>query len=182
MEEITMKRNPLRMPMLLLAGTCMMTAPMVFAGETGDGLRAEKFYKATVKREIRQLEEVVVEGELDTLPDDIRPPDDLDSADTVLLFTNIGNQPAMVKCVAFDRNGTPIGRTATRVPALGLRYVTASDISDGLDFIGQVQCARRGQIVGSVVFIGPGFTDLPVMNRSNGGGKGRIRFPLVVHY
>jgi hypothetical protein len=52
-----------------------------------------------------------------------------------LVFTNLGNRPTSVKCVGFDKNGTPIGRTATRIPPLGVRYVLASDISNGLDFV-----------------------------------------------
>ena len=53
-------------------------------------------------------------------------------------------------------------------------------MSNGVDFVGQVQCAPRGRIVGSVVFIGPAVTDLPVHNGKL--GESRIRFPLVAHY
>ena len=83
-------------------------------------------------------------------------------------------------CNGGSAGGSPIGRTRTVVPPLGLRYVLASDMSNGVDFVGQVQCAPRGRIVGSVVFIGPAVTDLPVHNGKL--GKSRIRFPLVAHY
>jgi len=177
-----MNRNSLRIPVLLLAGACMITAQNAFAEQSAAGPSTEKVYAGEVKTEIQRLGEVVIDRGLDTLPDDIRPPIDPDTADTVLVFTNLGSTYAAVKCVAFNRNGRPIGRTATRVPALGVRYVTASDISDGLDFIGHVQCARSGRIVGSAVFVGPGFTDLPVIHPSSSQDAGRIRFPLVVHY
>jgi len=135
-------------------------------------------FKGEVKLDVQATEEVEIARELDTLPSDIAPPD-LDVTDTVLLFTNFNNYDDAVICVGFDRNGTPIGRTLTRIPRLGVRYVLASDISNGLDFIGHVQCAKHGRVEGTALFIGPGVTDLPVLNR---GVKNRIRFPVVAHY
>ena len=169
-----------RLSMLLLVGGSMLTAPAAIAGKHAkvDRLNAQNMFKGEVKLDVQDTEEVEIARELDTLPSDIAPPD-LDVADTVLLFTNFSNYGAAVKCVGFDRNGTPIGRTLTRIPRLGVRYVLASDISNGLDFIGHVQCAKHGRVEGTALFIGPGVTDLPVLNR---GVKNRIRFPVVAHY
>ncbi|MDP6979924.1 MAG: hypothetical protein QF570_15170 [Myxococcota bacterium] len=129
--------------------------------------------------DVLELEEVEVSRPVDELPNDVEPVDP-DSTDTALVFSNLGGERARVKCVAFNMNGRPVGRTRTAIPALGVRYMRASDISNGLDFVGQVHCASHGKVVGSTVFVGRGITDLPV--RNGHVGRTRIRFPLVAHY
>ena len=129
--------------------------------------------------DVESLEEVDVSRPIDELPDDVEP-DDPDTVDTALVFTNQTNRHARVKCVAFDKNGEPVGRSRSAIPPRGVRYVLVSDMSAGADFIGQVQCAPYGKLIGSVVFLGPDITDLPVRNGRL--GKSRIRFPLVAHY
>jgi hypothetical protein len=181
-----MKRNSICTGALLLTGACMLMAPMAYAGKHSNRVKADKLFSGETKRAVQAIAEVEIDREIDTLPDDIEHPSDPDVADTALVFTNLGRHRAAVKCVGFDKNGTPIGRTTTRIPAMGVRYVLASDISNGVDFIGQVQCARHGRVIGSVIFIGPGITDLPVLNRLNRGNqhssRNRIQFPLVAHY
>ena len=108
-----------------------------------------------------------------------RPVDDVDVADTALVFTNLSGRNARVKCVAFGKNGAPLGRAWLRLPALGLRYLLASDLSNDRDFVGHAQCAVAAGVKGSALFLGPGLTDLPVLNPD---GPGRVRFPLVATY
>ena len=109
-----------------------------------------------------------------------RPPEDADVADTALVFTNEGVTPLRVRCVGFNKNGRIVGRGWVGVPKLGLRYLLASDISNGRDFVGQVQCAAPVQIRGSAVLLGQNVTDLPVVQIE--GTFGRLRFPVVATY
>ena len=108
-----------------------------------------------------------------------RPVDDVDVADTALVFTNLGARGSRVKCVAFGKNGAPVGRAWLKLPALGLRYLLASDLSNDRDFVGHAQCAVAAGVKGSAIFLGPGLTDLPVLNPA---APGRVRFPLVATY
>ncbi|MEE2679881.1 MAG: hypothetical protein VX546_14965 [Myxococcota bacterium] len=109
-----------------------------------------------------------------------RPPEDADVADTALVFTNEGVTPMRVRCVGFNKNGRIVGRAWVGVPKLGLRYLLASDLSNGRDFVGQVQCAAPPQIRGSAVLLGQNVTDLPVVQ--TGDTFGRLRFPVVATY
>lgn len=179
------------MLLVLLAAIGMLASPAAFAQEdttneegdrpTVDRPIKERIQKRELAADVAELDEVEISREIDTLPNEIEPqPEDPDLADTALVFTNMSRRTAAVKCVAFNKNGRPVGRTRTIIPPLGLRYVLASDMSDGVDFVGQVQCSPHGPVVGSVVFIGPAVTDLPVRNGRL--GESRIRFPLVAHY
>lgn len=115
------------------------------------------------------------------LRDELRLRDlDTDIADTALVFTNLGANATRVKCVAYDGDGQAIGRAWVGVPRLGVRYLLASDLANGADFIGQVQCSARKNIRGTAVFLGGGITDLPSMHPTR--NRGRIRFPLVATY
>jgi len=112
---------------------------------------------------------------------DLRPrPDEPDVADTALVFTNEGGSSARVRCVAFNSRGHAIGRAWLAVPGLGLRYVLASDMAHGRDFVGQVQCAAPVRIKGSAVLLGADVTDLPAFQIQ--GTFGRLRFPVVATY
>ena len=181
--------------LFVLAALGMLVAPMAFAQEdmpdpvtderpdrpVYERSDEDRVQKSELSAELDAIEEVEVAREIDTLPDAIEPqPDDPNLADTALVFTNMSRRTSWVKCVGFNKNGRPVGRTSTDIPPLGLRYVLASDISNGVDFVGQVQCKPMGRVVGSVVFIGPDLTDLPVRNGRI--GKSRIRFPLAAYY
>ncbi len=153
---------------------------LCFAGSASAD-SARKLERKITTADVRALDISEIARPIDQLPDELEPrPEDPDVADTALVFTNIYNRAARVRCVAFDKQGEAIGRTSTRIPPRGVRYVLASDMSDGEDFVGQVQCIPYGRIVGSAVFIGPGLTDVPV--RTGKIGKSRIYFPLVAHY
>jgi hypothetical protein len=186
-----MNQKSLRTLLVLLAAVGMLANPAAFAQEDTDNednrppaidrSNFVRISKDALQNHLDAINVVDVAREIDTLPDEIEPtPEDSDVADTALVFTNMSRSTSAVQCVAFNKNGRPIGRTRTVVPPLGLRYVLASDMSNGVDFVGQVQCAPRGRVIGSVVFIGPAVTDLPVRNGKL--GKSRIRFPLVAHY
>jgi len=113
-----------------------------------------------------------------------RPPVDPDLADTAVVLTNGGNTRAYAVCWAFDGDGKPLGRTRLKIPALGLRWALASDLSNDVDFIGSVRCYVSGNVHGTAVFFGPGITDLPTrpvpqVSAVNGH---RLEFPLVAHY
>jgi len=115
------------------------------------------------------------------LRDELLPRDiDHDIADTALVFTNLGGRVSRVRCVAYDANGQPIGRAWLRVPALGVRFMLASDMANGSDFIGHAQCGALNAVRGTAVFLGGGVTDLPSMQPRR--FDGRIRFPLVATY
>ncbi len=113
---------------------------------------------------------------------EVRPrPVDRDVADTALVFTNLGREDHRVFCVGFDDEGRRVGRAWLKLPARGLRYLLASDLSRGKDFIGHAQCSGGRNVTGSLVFLGPDLTDLPVLQPEL-GDAGRIRFPLVATY
>lgn len=112
------------------------------------------------------------------LGDELRPRDvDRDIADTALVFTNFSGTSARVRCVAYDRDGHAVGRAWVGVPALGVRYLLASDFANGADFIGHARCGTSRAVRGTAVFLGGGITDLPAIQPRP--YSGRIRFPLV---
>ena len=128
------------------------------------------------------LAEVELGRDADLLRDEIRVrPKDIDLADTVLVFTNSGPVRATARCVAFDRSGTPIGRARIKVPGDGLKYMTASDIANGRDFIGQVSCSTQQHLIPSAIFLGPQIENLNVRVTQHDVVT-RIRFPLVATY
>ena len=128
--------------------------------------------------------EVEIDRNADTLRDVIRPrPKDIDVADTVLIFTNTGPGPARVKCVAYDPSGVPIGRARLHVPGNGLKFMTASDLSNGRDFIGHAACNSQQHVMPSAIFLGPQ-TEIENLNVrvADHDYTTRIRFPLVATY
>ncbi|NNL86623.1 MAG: hypothetical protein HKP27_13270 [Myxococcales bacterium] len=114
------------------------------------------------------------------LAPDLRPIDE-DVANTALVFTNWSGRDTAILCVAFNGEGRSIGRRWIKVPSNGTKYMLASDLSEGRDFVGNAQCTGEARIHGTAVFLGAGFSDLPVANVDH-RGDGRIRFPLVATY
>lgn len=114
------------------------------------------------------------------LAPDLRPIDE-DVANTALVFTNWTGRDTAIVCVAFNGEGRRVGRRAIKVPSNGTKYMLASDLSNGRDFVGNAQCTGHERIHGTAVFLGAGFSDLPVANVDH-RGDGRIRFPLVATY
>jgi len=129
-----------------------------------------------------QMPEIDIDRDGDALRDEIRPrPIDTDIADTALIFTNLTPNHVYVTCIARDQSGTLIGRTRTRLPSRGLRYVRASDFSDGRDFVGHAECKSNGQAVATAVLFGAEITDLSATSRRRGRGM-HHRFPVIATY
>ncbi len=107
---------------------------------------------------------------------------DRDVADTALVFTNATGRRVMVKCVAIGANGNMLGRAHTHIPGNGLRYLRASDLAGGADFVGSAVCKADGNAAGSVVFLTrSAITSLGVKQRHRLGVT-RFKFPLVASY
>lgn len=114
-----------------------------------------------------------------------KPTDPPLAYDTALVFTNLGDAGVRVICKAYDDNGDAVGRVATFVPALGLRYLLASDFSNGAALLGHIQCGTHPSVVGSAFLLGgrAGITEVPVSQAPVGRKKHRstrIRFPVVL--
>ncbi len=110
---------------------------------------------------------------------DHRP--DLDTVDTALVFTAVRSARSTVKCVGYDDNGRIVGTVRLRIPGRGLRYVLASDISRGRDFVGSAVCKTSGRILPSAVLLGPGITHLGVV-QGEGDYSAIMRFPLIASF
>jgi len=123
----------------------------------------------------------------DALVDPVDPADP-DAVETALVFTSAGG-PAAVRCTARDYEGAFVGAIVVPVPAGGLRYVRASDLADGADFVGSAHCTSLGAVAGSAFLLGPrGATDLPATQyreRIRGrrhAQRHRLHFPVVASY
>lgn len=110
---------------------------------------------------------------------DHRP--DLDTVDTALVFTAVRPAPAVVRCRGYNDNGRLVGTVRLRVPGRGLRYVLASDISRGRDFVGSVVCKTSGKILPTAVLLAHGITDLGV-ERGEGDYSAVMLFQLVATF
>ena len=107
---------------------------------------------------------------------------DTDLTNTALLFNNTTGEVATVVCTAYGANGNLLGRKYARVPALGVRYLRASDLSGGVDFVGSALCWSRARVVGSAVFLAPGsIMNLDVI-QAGPWDSHTIRFPLIASY
>lgn len=107
---------------------------------------------------------------------------DTDVVNTALTFHNPSQGRAIVVCAAYDGNGNLLGTKATHIPPGGLRFLRASDIANGVDFVGSAACKSRTRVQSSAILLGPGaVTDLDVQRR----GWRRVTsfsYPLVVSY
>ncbi len=109
------------------------------------------------------LEGVEVAHEATELQDLLRTHPDRDLVDSALVFTNNSLRPVRIGCRAFDGDGHVVGKVWLGVPARGLRFALASDLSDGYDFIGSARCWSTGRgVTGSAFLLKPlAITDLP---------------------
>ena len=137
---------------------------------------------ASAQVEVKDLVEVEIDRDADALRDEIRPRiKDVDLADTALVFTNTAGRPARVGCVAYHQTGMPIGRARLWVPGNGVKFMRASDLSNGRDFVGQVVCTTLGLFLPSAIFLGPVVENMNVRVTDHDMAT-RIRFPLVATY
>ncbi len=122
-------------------------------------------------QDLSVLNEVEVNHGGDRLEAVLRPHPDIDVTDTALVFNNALRRTTVVRCVAFGRNGRPLGKVRTKVPGNGMRFILASDLADDLDFIGSAHCWARGRVVPSAFIVGPGMlTDTPAKATVTGRG------------
>ncbi|NNL99121.1 MAG: hypothetical protein HKO62_00130 [Gammaproteobacteria bacterium] len=124
---------------------------------------------------------VEVGRDADTLRDTLRPRPDRDIVDTALVFTNVRGRNTIMNCTAFGPQGGTVGRFRVRVPGNGLRFVLASDISNGGDFVGSARCLSIGDVAGSAFLLGPQLTDMRVRQQRAPQGTW-ITFPVVATY
>ncbi|HIF92183.1 MAG: hypothetical protein ABGX04_05295 [Myxococcales bacterium] len=69
---------------------------------------------------------------------------DTDVANTALVFHNSGVRDAA--------NSEVLGHGMTSVPAKGVRYLRAPDLSDCVDFVGSALCKAKGNVTPSDVY------------------------------
>lgn len=134
--------------------------------------------------EIPEPGDIEIEREAAMLFDEIRAdPVDPSFIETALVFTNARRLPAKLRCAAFNQQGDGVGRVWVKLPPKGLRYVLASDFSDGKPFIGSARCIARGDVIGSAMLLGPNLTDVKVRQRfDRNNGITHITFPLIAVY
>ena len=106
---------------------------------------------------------------------------DVDVIDTALVFNNPRRHKTLVACVGYNANGRVMGRAYTVVPANGIRFIRASDISNGTDFLGSAKCQARARVIPSSFIVGVGFSDAPA-RVINGWDNSVMRFPIVASY
>ena len=165
-----MKINNLRVQLPILCGLALALA---------GGASAQTADASTVSTTDTPVERTADELRTD-VSDALRH--DIDTTDTALVFNAPGPGAAVVYCRGYDQNGRQLGRTATKIPTRGLRYIRASDLANGHDFVGSAFCQTRGNVVASSVFIAPGaITNLDV-DQAHVSGMTRIQFPLVASY
>ncbi len=125
--------------------------------------------------------EVDVDRDAGLLLDEIDAAPDRDGLDTVLVFSNQLDREVRVGCRAFGRDGQLLGRAGTGLPARGLRYLRASDLAPGGDFVGSVDCLAGGRVLAEALLLAPGgITNLEVLQRARARST-RIEFPLVAN-
>ncbi len=127
------------------------------------------------------VDEVEVNRGADELQAVLRPHPDRDVVNTVLAFNNAHRTEVVVRCVAYNANGRPLGKAWVKIPGNGLRFILASDIANGRDFVGSTRCHSAGKIVPAAFIVGRVLSDTPA-NSTLGWGGTKMRFPTVVTY
>lgn len=115
------------------------------------------------------------------LKDTLRPHPDHDVVDTALVFNNALSAPTIVHCVAYSANGNPLGRGRVKIEGRGLKFMRASDLANGRDYIGSVRCKARGKVLPSAFIVGAVLTDTKAKAKFDWPGT-RIIFPAVATY
>ena len=176
-----MKINKIRVYLLILCGLALSLGA---ASGAGAQTRAVRGLDARSDARPLKADEVRVERTADELRSDVSDAvrHDIDTTDTALIFNAPGPNRAIVYCRSFDQDGRTLGRTATKIPARGLRYIRASDLANGHDFIGSAFCQAHGDVVASAVFIAPGAITNLTVEQAAVAGRARIQFPIVASY
>lgn len=141
---------------------------------------SNSFSQASIQASIDAVTEVEIDRPISELDPRPVPPiaPDTDAFDTAIVLTSYQEDRQLVRCIAFDANGNPVGRTLTKVPGNGVRLLFASDLANDADFIGKVTCASRGDVAATAYLVGAVFSDLDVFNQTERSGS-FIRIPLT---
>ncbi|MFT4582383.1 MAG: hypothetical protein ACI915_001197 [Gammaproteobacteria bacterium] len=160
--------------LVAIALACLFSSSISHAADAGVAEQATK---------IAQGEEIGIEITRDAyeLKEVIATDRDSDVIDTVLIFSNTRSHRNIAVCVGYDANGNVLGRAFTVIPANGLRFIRASDLADGTDFLGSAKCVTRPKVIPSSFVVGVGFSDAPA-SVVHGRNRSRIRFPVVASY
>ncbi|MCH9672043.1 MAG: hypothetical protein K0U93_11405 [Gammaproteobacteria bacterium] len=128
-----------------------------------------------------QADDVDVGRDADQLRAVLKPIPDIDTTNTALVFNNPTAGVVWVRCAAFSGNGRILGGAALAIPANGVRFIYASDLADGRDFIGSAQCRSNNRVIPSAFILGSGLTDAPTLGGPTWQGN-RMRFPIVASF
>jgi hypothetical protein len=113
------------------------------------------------------------------LEDVLEEPIDAPHVNTALVFSSLVDQETRVVCRARNAQGELVGTAGVRVPGHGVRFLLASDFSDGAPFLGQVHClAPRGVRGTGFARSANGVTDVPSPELRRGKAL-LIHFPVV---
>ena len=97
---------------------------------------------------------------VDRMPDELKtmlePSPTAVTTDTAIVFTSLFGSAQLVRCTARDGDGNIIGRSVTRVPAYGVRFVRASDLGNGQAYLGRVRCRSSRQMITSAFIVTAG--------------------------
>ncbi|NNC54868.1 MAG: hypothetical protein HKO07_04005 [Pseudomonadales bacterium] len=156
-------------------GSAMLAAPVLMSSQafaqtalSADNEPNEKNPGVEIVRPLEDLAAVV------------RPhPVDRDFINTALVLTDTGGRDSVTYCVAYNQRGNAIGRGYTKVPGNGVRLVFASDLSNGVDFLGKIRCKSRDRVSGTAYIIGAEFSDTRVNNLHDRAGS-VISVPVVI--
>ncbi len=133
------------------------------------------------EEELPNLPEVEILHDSAELAEVLRPRPDIDYVNTVLAFNRAGKRTAVVTCVAYNDRGRPLGRVWFKVAGNGVGFVTASEISHGVDFVGSARCKSTAAVVPSAFIAGHGLTAARSKIEPSWQLNG-IRFPVVVSF
>jgi hypothetical protein len=139
-------------------------------------LAAALFASAAGAQEVDAPDVTHEDAELEAL---LEEPVEAPHANTALVFSSLADVELRVVCRARNAQGEGVGAAGVRVPAHGVRFLLASDFSDGAPFLGQVTCFSPRGIRGSgFARSANGVTDVPSPEHRAGRGH-VIHFPVV---
>jgi len=165
-----------------LLASALLCAPAAWANPTA--VRAADVARTPLAAAaaVTDVPVVEVDRDGDQLRDEIRPrPVDTDRADTALVFTNRSQGVVQVRCMSRTHNGEIIGQAGTQVPPNGLRYIRASDFSEGRDYLGSAECKSDRRVLSSAILFGEEITRLDSKSRRRGHGMNHF-FAVVATY
>ena len=124
------------------------------------------------------------EVQVDRTPDELRtllePNPSVVTTDTAIVFTSVTASLLTVRCTARDGDGNIIGRTRTRVPGYGVRFVRASDLGNGQAFLGRAKCWSSRPMATSAFIVTAGGITVARAREHHHDGTDHVLVPVVV--